>query len=249
MNTSITQKRYLRAALQIIAVLVAIPQVVRAEEAADLSRFNVQSCVSDEMREATAQKYLKAIDVPQYSREFLSNLKYALEHDWLLQEDFYTVNYIRHLLGVSEVYVSCLEHKHFLPSFSAYGAVYRARTAEKPSLLLTDPDSSDGFYNKSGGSAAGGLKHLEDGRLQGVFSLDVIEQLPIDFVETTLGRPLSRQEFLASSLAKEFINLAPPRPWERYFDFSDDRVWRYFVVYYVGPVQHFLIMTRQRKQL
>lgn len=247
MNAPIFQKFSFWLGIQIIAVLVAIPQAVRAEESADLSRFNVQSCVSDEMREATAQKYLKAIDVPQYPREFLSNLKYALEHDWLLQEDFYTVNNIRHLLGVSEVYVSCLEHKHFLPSFSAYGAVYRARTAENPSLLLTDPDSLDGFYNKSGGSAAGGLKHLEDGRLQGVFSLDVIEQLPIDFVETTLGRPLSRQEFLASSLAKEFINLAPPRPWERYFDFSDDRVWRYFVVYYVGPVQHFLIMTRQRK--
>ena len=121
MNTSITQKFYLRAALQIIAVLVAIPQAVRAEEPADLSRFNVQSCVSDEEREATAQQYLKPIEVPQYPREFLSNLKYALEHDWLLQEGFYTVDNVRQLLGVSEVHVNCLENKQFLPSFSAYG--------------------------------------------------------------------------------------------------------------------------------
>lgn len=118
MNTSITQKLYLRAALQIIAVLVAIPQVVRAGEPADLSRFNVQSCVSEEVRESTAQQYLKSIDVPQYPRQFLSNLKFALEHDWLLQEDFYTVDNIRQLLGASEVQVKCSENNQFLPSFT-----------------------------------------------------------------------------------------------------------------------------------
>lgn len=84
--------------------------------------------------------------------------------------------------------------------------------------------------------------------MQAVFSIALIEQLSVDFVETVFGQPLSRQEFLASSLAKEFIELARPQPWERYFDLSNDRVWRYFVVYYVGPMQHFLIMTRQRKQ-
>ena len=248
MNTSITQKLYLRAALQIIAVLVASPQVVRAEEAADLSRFNVQSCVSEEVRESTAQKYLKSIDVPQYPRQFLSNLKFALEQDWLLQEDFYTVDNIRHLLGVSEVHVNCLEAKHFLPSFSAYGTLYRLRTDEKPPVPLPDPNSIKGFYNQSGNLSTGSLKRLEGGRLEGGMSIGFMNYLALDFIEMTFGLPMLRHEFLRSLLAKEFADLSPPRPGERYFDLSGENTWRYLVMYYVGPMQMISIKVRQRKQ-
>ena len=222
MNAANSQKPFFRTAIQIIAVLVAIPQVVRAGEPADLSRFNVQSCVSNEVREATAQKYLKSINVPQYPRQFLSNLKYALEHDWLLQEDFYTVNNIQHLLGVSEVYVSCLEHKHFLPGFSAYGTLYRLRTDEKPPVPLPDPNSIKGFYNQSGNLSTGSLKRSEGGRLEGGMSIGFMNYLALDFIEMTFGLPMLRHEFLRSLLAKEFADLSPPRPGDKYFDLSDE---------------------------
>lgn len=228
MNAPNFQKLFLRSAIQIISVLLAIPQVVRAEEAADLSRFNVQSCVSDEMREATAQKYLKAIDVPQYPWEFLSNLKYALEHDWLLQEDFYTVNNIRHLLGVSEVYVSCLEHKHFLPSFSAYGAVYRARTAEDAKKHQS-LEFSRLFYDQEGDVGAGGLS-IKDKQLRGAMFLSLMRSIGRDSVELVFGKPLSRQEVSSRDFGVQISLRDQPSP--SIYDLSDEDAWRYFVVYF-----------------
>lgn len=253
MNALNFQKLFLRSAIQIISVLLAIPQVVRAEEAADLSRFNVQSCVSDEMREATAQKYLKAIDVPQYPRQFLSNLKFALEHDWLLQEDFYTVNNIRQLLGVSEVHVNCLETNSFLPTYSAYGTMYRVYTGTEvtPIVPPPTPESLDGFYNKAGGFGGGFLTRLEDGRLRGSIDFKFAELMDVDLIETTFGNLLSTPEFLASPLAKELGIFTRDRHGTRYIDLSDEYAWRYVGVLYVdhdSRRQRIYIGSRQRKQ-
>lgn len=233
--------------------LLVLPCWVRAGDAVDLSRFNVQSCVSDEEREATAQKYLKAVDVPQYPRQFLENLKYALKHDWLLQEDFYTVDNIRQLLGVSEVRVDCLETKQFLPSFSAYGTMYRVNTGTEVTRIVPPPtpESLDGFYNKAGGVGGGFLRHLEDGRLRGSFNFSFVEPMDIDFIEMTFGRLLSTPEFLASPLAKELGIIARDRHGTRYIDLSDDQSWRYVGVLYVdhdSRRQQIFIESRQRKQ-
>lgn len=228
MNAPIFQKFSFWLGIQITAVLVAIPQAVRAEESADLSRFNVQSCVSDEMREATAQKYLKPIEVPQSPREFLSNLKYALEHDWLLQEDFYTVNNIRHLLGVSEVHVNCLENKQFLPSFSAYGAIYRARTAEGAKKHQSS-NFSRSFYDQEGDVGAGGLS-IKEKQLRGAMFLSLMRSIDKDSVELLLGKPLSRQEVSSHDFGVLISLRDQPSP--SIYDLSDEDAWRYFVVYF-----------------
>lgn len=253
MNLSITQRLSFRLAIQIIAVLVAIPQVVRAEQAADLNRFNVQSCVSDEVREATAQKYLKPIEVPQYPREFLSNLKYALEHDWLLQEDFYTVDNIRQLLGVSEVHVNCLETNSFLPTYFTYGTMYRVYTGTEATPIVPPPtpESLDGFYNKAGGFGGGFLTRLEDGRLIGSIDFKFAEPMDVDLIETTFGKLLSTPEFLSSPLAKELGIFTRDRHGTRYIDLSDEYAWRYVGVLYVdhhSRRQQIFIGSRQRKQ-
>lgn len=254
MNTSITQKLYLRAALQIIAVLVAIPQVVRAGEPADLSRFNVQSCVSEEVRESTAQQYLKSIDVPQYPRQFLSNLKFALEHDWLLQEDFYTVDNIRQLLGASEVQVKCSENNQFLPSFTTYETKARTNksTADTHATPPPSSDISEGFfYDKAVGLGRGSLRYLEDGRLGGRIIFSFAEPIDIDFIEMTFGQRLSTPEFLASPLAKELGIFARDRHGTRYIDLSDDYAWRYVAVSYIdhhSRRQEIFIGSRQRRQ-
>lgn len=59
-------------------LFLVLPCGASAAEAVDHRRINVQSCVSDEEREATAQKYQNAVDVPQHPRQFLSNLKEGL---------------------------------------------------------------------------------------------------------------------------------------------------------------------------
>lgn len=234
-------------------LLLVLPCWVNAGGAVDLSRFNVQSCVSDTEREATAQKYLKAVDEPQYPRQFLENLKYALKHDWLLQEDFYTVDNIQRLLGVSEVRVDCLENKQFLPSFKAYGTMYRVNTGTEVIRIVPPPtpESLDGFYNKAGGVGGGFLRHLEDGRLRGSFNFSFVEPMDVDFFEMTFGRFLSTSEFLASPLAKELGIFARDRHGTRYIDLSDDHAWRYVGVLYVdhdARRQQIFIGSRQRKQ-
>jgi len=253
MNVPIFQKSSFRLGIQIIAVLVAIPQVVRAGEPADLSRFNVQSCVSDEVRESTAQQYLKSIDVPQYPRQFLSNLKFALEHDWLLQEDFYTVDNIQRLLGVSEVHISCIDTKQFLPSFEALGTMYRVNTGTKVTPIVSPPtpESLDGFYNKAGGVGGGFLRRLKDGRLEGVITFHLASPMSIDFMEMTFGRLLSTPEFLASPLAKELGIFARERNGDRYIDLSDEHTWHYVDIYYANHdsrSQQIFIASRPRKQ-
>jgi len=245
--------RSLRSAIHIVAVLLAFPYAVCAGEPTDLSRFNVQSCVSDEVREATAQKYLKPIEVPQYPRQFLSNLEYALKHDWLLQEDFYTVNNIRQLLGVSEVHVNCLETNSFLPTYSAYGTIYRVNTGTEvtPIVPPPTPESLDGFYNKAGGFGGGSLAHLEDGRLRGSIYFRFSEPMDVDFIEMTFGQRLSTPEFLVSPLAKELDNFARDRHGTRYIDLSDDYAWRYVAVSYIdhhSRRQEIFIGSRQRRQ-
>ncbi len=241
-----------RCVLPIIVAMLLVPGAF-AQNAVDLSRFNVQSCVSDEVRVATAQKYLKAVDVPQYPRQFLENLKYALKHDWLLQEDFYTVDNIQRLLGVSEVRVDCLETKQFLPSFKAYGTMYRVYTGTEVNRMIPPPtpESLDGFYNKVGGVGGGFLRHLEDGRLEGVITFHLASPMSIDFMEMTFGQLLSTPEFLASPLAKELGIFARDRHGTRYIDLSDKYAWRYVGIYYANldsRNQQIFIASRPRKQ-
>ena len=237
----------------VAGLLLALPCWVNAGGAVDLNRFNVQSCVSDDAREATAQKYLKAVDVPQYPRQFLENLKYALKHDWLLQEDFYTVDNIQRLLGVSEVRVDCLENKQFLPSFIAYGTMYRVYTGTEVNRMIPPPtpESLDGFYNKAGGVGGGSLGHLEDGRLEGEIRFHLAYPMDIDFIEMTFGKLLSTPEFLASPLAKELGVYTRERNGNRYIDLSDDQSWRYVDIYYSNRdarSQQIVVTSRQRKQ-
>lgn len=182
-------------------------------------------------------------------RDYQTFLKYALKHDWLLQEDFYTVDNIRHLLGVSEVYVVCIEAKQFLPAFRAYGAIYRARTAYPPVDPLPDVGSLDGFYNKNGGVSTGGLRHLEDGRLSGIMHMTFVQPpMDTDFIEMTFGRFLTRQELSENPLTKELGIPIPSRERERYIDLSDDRAWRFVAVFYANSNGSIVIASRQRNQ-
>lgn len=253
-NTATPQKPTTRIARRWISSLLAgwllaLPYWVNAGGAVDLNRFNVQSCVSDDVREATAQKYLKAVDEPQYPRQFLENLNYALKHDWLLQEDFYTVDNIRRLLGVSEVHISCVDTNQFLPSFSAYGAMYREQIADVP---VVNHEVHTGFFDRAGwGTSVGSLSHLQGHRMKGIISFGFAESMDIDYIEMTFGRFLSTSEFLASPLAKELGVYTRDRHGTRYIDLSDEYVWRYVGVYYANldsRNQRIFIGSRQRKQ-
>ena len=237
----------------VAGLLLALPCWVNAGGPVDLNLFNVQSCVSDDAREATAQKYLKAVDVPQYPRQFLENLKYALKHDWLLQEDFYTVDNIRQLLGASEVQVKCLENNQFLPSFTTYEikASTNKSTAETHATPPSSSDISEVFYDKAVSLGRGSLRYLDDGRLGGRIIFSFAEPMDIDFIEMTFGRFLSTPEFLASPLAKELGIFARDRHGTRYIDLSDDQAWRYVAVSYIdhdSRRQQIFIESRQRKQ-